>query len=139
MRVAACRGPRLSCQATARGFADDMGAWGLRGSADWPSVAGPCVCAQISHTPRVCVCPRACSSASLQADSGFRGGRRAESALSATTWAVCDPVDSSPPVLSVPGILQTRMLEWVSILQGICPHPEIEPRFSHNAGRFFTF
>ena len=28
---------------------------------------------------------------------------------------VCDPVDSSPPSSSVPGILQARTLEWVAI------------------------
>lgn len=100
-------------------------------------------CVHSPHTRHECVCvcvyPRACSSVSLQADPGFRGGQHAESALSVTTWAVCDPVECSPPVLSVPGILQTRTLEWVAILQGVFPHPEIEPRFSHNAGRFFTF
>ena len=26
---------------------------------------------------------------------------------------LCDPIDSSPPGSSVPGILQTRILEWV--------------------------
>ena len=28
---------------------------------------------------------------------------------------LCDPVDSSPPGSSVPGILQARILEWVAI------------------------
>ena len=28
---------------------------------------------------------------------------------------LCDPIDGSPPGSSVPGILQTRMLEWVAI------------------------
>ena len=28
---------------------------------------------------------------------------------------VCDPIDGSPPGSSVPGILQTRILEWVAI------------------------
>ena len=28
---------------------------------------------------------------------------------------LCDPIDSSPPGSSVPGILQARTLEWVSI------------------------
>ena len=27
----------------------------------------------------------------------------------------CDPIDSSPPGSPVPGILQTRTLEWVAI------------------------
>ena len=28
---------------------------------------------------------------------------------------LCDPIDSSPPVSPVPGILQARTLEWVAI------------------------
>ena len=28
---------------------------------------------------------------------------------------LCDPIDGSPPVSSVPGILQARTLEWVAI------------------------
>ena len=28
---------------------------------------------------------------------------------------VCDPIDGSPPVSPVPGILQARTLEWVAI------------------------
>ena len=28
---------------------------------------------------------------------------------------LCDPIDSSPPGSSIPGILQTRTLEWVAI------------------------
>ena len=27
---------------------------------------------------------------------------------------LCDPIDSSPPGSSVPGILQARILEWVA-------------------------
>ena len=29
--------------------------------------------------------------------------------------ALCDPIDSSPPGSPVPGILQSRTLEWVAI------------------------
>ena len=28
---------------------------------------------------------------------------------------LCDPIDGSPPGSSLPGILQTRILEWVAI------------------------
>ena len=28
---------------------------------------------------------------------------------------LCNPIDSSPPGTSVPGILQARILEWVAI------------------------
>ena len=37
----------------------------------------------------------------------------AESRQSCLT--LCDPIDGSPPVSSVPGILQARTLEWVAI------------------------
>ena len=29
--------------------------------------------------------------------------------------SLCDPIDDSPPASSVPGILQARILEWVTI------------------------
>ena len=28
---------------------------------------------------------------------------------------LCDPIDGSPPGSAIPGILQTRTLEWVAI------------------------
>ena len=34
---------------------------------------------------------------------------------------LCDPIDGSPPGSSVPGILQTRILEWVAISFPRCP------------------
>ena len=42
------------------------------------------------------------------------------SAAAAAKWlqscpTLCDPIDSSPPGSSVPGILQARTLEWVAI------------------------
>ena len=33
---------------------------------------------------------------------------------------VCDPIDGSPPGSPVPGILQTRTLEWVAIAFSMC-------------------
>ena len=50
--------------------------------------------------------------------------------------ALCDPTDGSPPGSAVPGILQTRILEWVAIcveylfsafhLQSVCvPYFEV--------------
>ena len=36
---------------------------------------------------------------------------------------ICDPIDSSPPGSSVPGILQARILEWVAIsFSNACMH-----------------
>ena len=33
---------------------------------------------------------------------------------------LCNPIDSSPPGSSVPGILQARTLEWVAISFSLC-------------------
>ena len=43
---------------------------------------------------------------------------------------LCDPMDCSPPVSSVHGILQARILEWVLPFSspGDLPNPGIEPR-----------
>ena len=36
---------------------------------------------------------------------------------------LCDPIDGSPPGSSVPGILQTRIMEWVAIsFSNACMH-----------------
>ena len=42
----------------------------------------------------------------------------AAAAAAKSLWScltLCDPIDSSPPGSAVPGILQARMLEWVTI------------------------
>ena len=54
----------------------------------------------------------------------------------------CDPVDYSSPVSSLHGIVQARILDWVtsSCSKGL-PNPEIKPmspEFPALAGRFFT-
>ena len=39
---------------------------------------------------------------------------------------LCDPIDGSPPVSSVPGILQARTLEWVAIsFSNACMHAKL--------------
>ena len=39
---------------------------------------------------------------------------------------LCDPIDSSPPGSSVPGILQARILEWVAIsFSNVCMHAKL--------------
>ena len=41
---------------------------------------------------------------------------------------LCDPVDCSLPGFSIHGILQARILEWVTIsFSGDLPNPGIEP------------
>ena len=46
---------------------------------------------------------------------------------------LCNPKDSSPPGSPVPGILQARTLEWVtiSLLQGIFPTKELNSGVQH--------
>ena len=51
--------------------------------------------------------------ASLQHSTGNPAATAAKSLQSCPT--LCDPIDSSPPGSPVPGILQTRTLEWVAI------------------------
>ena len=53
---------------------------------------------------------------------------------------LCDPTDYSPPVFSVHGILQARILEWVAMPRDLLD-PGIERMsftFPALAGRFFT-
>ena len=55
----------------------------------------------------------------------------------------CDAMDCSPPVSSVNGILQAKILEWVchALLQGIFPTQGLNPYLLHLpalASRFFT-
>ena len=53
--------------------------------------------------------------------------------------ALCDHIDCSPPVSSVHGILQVRILEWVATPFSRRPSwPRDWTSVSHNAGRFFT-
>ena len=55
--------------------------------------------------------------------------------------ALCDPMDCSPPGSSLHEILQTRILEWITMpSSGDLPDPVIEPLFcvSCIAGGFFT-
>ena len=48
---------------------------------------------------------------------------------------VYDPIDSSPPGLSVPGILQARTLEWVAIsFSRDLPNPGLFPTQGSNPG-----
>ena len=46
---------------------------------------------------------------------GIRGGAAAAAKSLQSSPTLCDPMDSSPPGSSVPGILQARILEWVAM------------------------
>ena len=54
------------------------------------------------------VCHEVCKGQSYNAAAA--AGKSLQSCLT-----LCDPIDSSPPGSSVPGILQARILEWVAI------------------------
>ena len=47
-------------------------------------------------------------------DSSINGHAAAAKSIQ-SCLTLCDPIDSSPPGPSVPGILQARILEWVAI------------------------
>ena len=55
---------------------------------------------------------------------------------------LCDPMDFSPPASTVHGILQARILEWVTMPSpGNLPNPGIKPMSLASpalAGGFFT-
>ena len=46
---------------------------------------------------------------------GTRGRAAAAAKSLPSCLTLCDPIDSSPPGSSIPGILQARTLEWVAI------------------------
>ena len=53
--------------------------------------------------------------------------------------ALCNPMDCSPPASPVHGILQARILEWVTIpFSRGSPPSGIEPATSALTGGFFT-
>ena len=55
---------------------------------------------------------------------------------------LCDTMNFSPPVSSVHGIFQARILEWIAIsTPGVLPDPWIKPTFLWSpalTGRYFT-
>ena len=60
-----------------------------------------------------CCCPRVCKEWDTTERLNWTAAAAAKSLQSCPT--LCDPIDSSPPGFPVPGILQARTLEWVSI------------------------
>ena len=62
-----------------------------------------------------------------------------ESEVSQSCPTLCDPMDCSLPGFSVRGILQARILEWVTIsFSRGSSQPRDQTRVSCTAGRFFT-
>ena len=52
---------------------------------------------------------------------------------------LCDHVDCNPPVSSVHGISQARILEWVIIsFSSVSSQPGTKPESPASAGRFLT-
>ena len=49
-------------------------------------------------------------------------------AMCVSCLTLCDPTDCSPPVSSVHGILQAKILEWAALPSpGDLPNPEVKP------------
>jgi len=65
----------------------------------------------------VCVCVTVRISSGTELGLGFQllGVAAAAAKSLQSCPALCDPIDSSPPGSSVPGILQARTLEWVAV------------------------
>ena len=60
--------------------------------------------------------------------------------ISLSSLTLCNPVDCSPLGSSMPGMLLTSILEWVTIPSpAYLPDPGIQPRISHILDRSFTF
>ena len=68
----------------------------------------PQVLSPLSLPPTVC-------QVGPQAGSAYRPTERVCAKLLQSCSTLCDPVDCSPPVSSVHGILQARILEWGAI------------------------
>ena len=57
---------------------------------------------------------------------GFGAATAAAAKLLQSCPTLCDPIDSSPPGSSVPGILQARILEWIAIsFSNACMHAKL--------------
>ena len=55
-------------------------------------------------------------------------------------WTLCDPKDGSPPGSSVHGIVQARILEWITIpVSRGSSQPRDRTQVSRIVGRFFIF
>ena len=62
-----------------------------------------------------------------------------ESEVAQSCLTLCDPVDCSPPGLSIHGILQARILEWVTIsFSRGSSQPRDQTRVSRIGGRRFN-
>ena len=53
--------------------------------------------------------------AAVQASNGVTTAAAAAAKSLQSCPTLCDPIDSSPPGSTIPGILQARTLEWVAI------------------------
>ena len=59
--------------------------------------------------------------------------------LDQSSPTLCDPMEHSPPGSPVHGVLQARILEWVSISYSRdLPNPGIKPMSPAKGDRFFT-
>ena len=70
-------------------------------------------CMKLIKMRHYCVTIRMPSSKALNTTNARKNVAAAKSLQSCLT--LCDPIDGSPPGSPIPGILQTRTLEWVAI------------------------
>ena len=69
----------------------------------------------------------------------FRHEEKVNVLVAPSCLTLCDPMDSSPPGLSLHGILQARILEWVAIpFSRGSSQPRDRTPVSPIAGRFFA-
>ena len=81
--------------------------------------------------------PPALGSETVASLAGPAAAVAAKSLQSCST--LCDPIDGSPPGFPVPGILQARILEWVTIsFSRRSSRPRDQTQVSHIGGRHFN-
>ena len=96
-----------------------------------------CPCPAFLHGCVILLMVVPCHSLLSQHDSILFGEQKWK--VKAFVVQCCDPMDCSPSVSSVSGILQARILEWVAIPFSRGPsQPRDQTWVSCTAGRFFT-
>ena len=74
-----------------------------------------CVCIDITLPTKVCLFKATVSPVVVYGCESWTIKKAAAAKSLQSCLTLCDPIDSSPPGSSFPGILQARALEWVAI------------------------
>ena len=97
-----------------------------------------CVCEHCEHWGSFILWPMI--SFRYMPRSGIAGSLKVEVLVAQSCPTLCDPMECSPPGFSVHGILQVRVLEWITIpFSRGSSWPRNWTWVSHIADRFFTF